>query len=224
MWISKMKHKIQNRICLIIAAVLLLAVTGCEPEKPAVQDNQQPAATEPISEPVKETPVTNPQVKMKTNMGDIVIELDSKNAPLTTANFLEYVNQDLYAGTIFHRVIPGFMIQGGGFTSDMKQKNTNPPIKLESDNGLKNTRGTVAMARTNDPDSATSQFFINVVDNAFLDYVPGKNPGYAVFGKVISGMVTVDKIAAVKTATAAGMGDVPTQPVIIEKVEIIESD
>ncbi|MFA5423409.1 MAG: peptidylprolyl isomerase [Phycisphaerae bacterium] len=219
-----MKHKIQNRICLIIAAVLLLAVTGCEPEKPAVQDNQQPAATEPISEPVKETPVTNPQVKMKTNMGDIVIELDSKNAPLTTANFLEYVNQDLYAGTIFHRVIPGFMIQGGGFTSDMKQKNTNPPIKLESDNGLKNTRGTVAMARTNDPDSATSQFFINVVDNAFLDYVPGKNPGYAVFGKVISGMVTVDKIAAVKTATAAGMGDVPTQPVIIEKVEIIESD
>jgi len=224
MWISKMKHKIQNRICLIIAAVLLLAVTGCEPEKPAVQDNQQPAATEPISEPVKETPVTNPQVKMKTNMGDIVIELDSKNAPLTTANFLEYVNQDLYAGTIFHRVIPGFMIQGGGFTSDMKQKNTNPPIKLESDNGLKNTRGTVAMARTNDPDSATSQFFINVVDNAFLDYVPGKNPGYAVFGKVISGMVTVDKIAAVKTTTAAGMGDVPTQPVIIEKVEIIESD
>lgn len=218
----EMKHKRITTLFLIAPATLFIvaALTGCEPEKQPDMTPDQPTHQ---AQPEKEKPVTNPQVKMKTSMGDIVIELDSQKAPLTTANFLQYINQDFYAGTIFHRVIPGFMIQGGGLTSEMKQKRTNSTIKLESDNDLKNTRGTIAMARINDPNSATSQFFINVVDNAFLDYVPGKNPGYAVFGKVISGMVTVDKIAAVKTTTAAGMKDVPVEPVIIESVEVIEN-
>lgn len=152
----------------------------------------------------------------ETSMGDIEIELDAEKAPVTVENFISYVESGHYDGTVFHRVIPDFMIQGGGFTVEGVEKPTRPPIKLESQNGLKNTRGSVAMARTNIPDSATCQFFINAVDNDFLDYAPG-NPGYAVFGKVASGMEAVDKIRAVKTGVKNGMQDWPNQEVIIKK-------
>ena len=153
------------------------------------------------------------KVKFATSMGDIVVELDAAKAPKTVANFVTYVKAGHYDGTVFHRVIPTFMIQGGGMTADLKQKPTRAPIPLESKNGLNNVRGSVAMARTNDPNSATAQFFISVKDNAFLDAAnsPDGN-GYAVFGKVVSGMDVVDKIRAVPT----GPGDVPQQPVTIK--------
>jgi len=157
-------------------------------------------------------------VIIKTNLGDITVELNSEKAPETVKNFLAYVNAGQYDGTIFHRVINNFMIQGGGMTSDMKEKPTNAPIKNEATNGLKNQRGTIAMARTNDVNSATAQFFINVTDNSFLDHkgtAPGQF-GYCVFGKVVSGMDVVDKIKGVKTANKGMHGDVP-----VETVEII---
>lgn len=153
---------------------------------------------------------------LQTNMGIIEIELNRAKAPATVENFVQYVRSGFYDGTVFHRVIRGFMIQGGGFTADGSEKPTRPPISLESDNGLKNSAGTIAMARTNDPDSATSQFFINTVDNPFLDY--GLNsPGYAVFGKVISGMDVVRKIESTPTESRAFYDDWPVQDVIIEK-------
>jgi cyclophilin family peptidyl-prolyl cis-trans isomerase len=161
------------------------------------------------------------KVKLTTSMGPIVIELDEEKAPISTKNFLAYVKAGHYDGTIFHRVINGFMIQGGGFTKDMQQKPVNAPIKNESTNGLKNDNYTVAMARTNVRDSATSQFFINVKDNAFLNYAGEGNPGYAVFGKVVEGTDTVDKIKAVATGNQRGMGDVPTTAVTIEKAEVV---
>ena len=161
----------------------------------------------------------NPVVIIKTNLGDIEVELYPDKAPKTVENFLSYAESGFYRGTIFHRVIDGFMIQGGGFTKEGVQKPTNPPIVLESDNGLKNKRGTIAMARTNIPDSATSQFFINVVDNEFLDYAPG-NPGYAVFGKVVSGMDVVDRIKSVKTGVRNGMSDWPMEDIVIEDVVV----
>ncbi|MEX8500826.1 peptidylprolyl isomerase [Leptothrix ochracea] len=161
------------------------------------------------------------KVRLNTSMGDVVIELDTKNAPISTKNFIEYVKAGHYDGTIFHRVIENFMIQGGGFTPDMQQKPTQPPIALESKNGMKNTRGTVAMARTNVPDSATSQFFINVTDNAFLDQANSRDgTGYAVFGKVIDGMAVVDKIRAVPTTRRGMQGDVPVQAVTINKATL----
>ena len=160
-------------------------------------------------------------VRLSTNQGDIVLQLDAAKAPKTVANFLEYVKAGHYGGTIFHRVIDGFMIQGGGMTPDMKEKATRAPIPLESRNGLSNTRGTVAMARTSVPDSATAQFFINVKDNAFLDAArsPDGN-GYAVFGKVVEGMDVVDKIRKVPTTTKPPHGDVPVQAVVINKAII----
>jgi len=153
------------------------------------------------------------KVKLATSMGDIVIELDAAKAPKSVDNFVQYVRAGHYDGTVFHRVIDNFMIQGGGMTADLKQKPTRAPIPLESRNGLKNVRGSVAMARTSDPNSATAQFFISVKDNAFLDAAnsPDGN-GYAVFGKVVSGMDVVDKIRAVPT----GPGDVPQTPVVIK--------
>jgi cyclophilin family peptidyl-prolyl cis-trans isomerase len=165
-------------------------------------------------------------VKLETSMGDIVIELDREAALVTTANFLEYASEGFYDGTIFHRVIRGFMIQGGGFTKKMEKKQTHDPIVNEAKNGLSNVRGTIAMARTNDPDSATSQFFINHVDNTPLDYIKDRNPGYAVFGKVIEGMDVVDAIAAVKTTRRKNkdgdiMDDVPVEPVIITSATIV---
>ncbi len=161
-------------------------------------------------------------VKLETTEGDIVIELDEKKAPKTVQNFLGYVEKGFYDGTIFHRVIKGFMIQGGGFTPDMVKKQTDPPIVNEANNGLKNDRGTVAMARTNDPDSATSQFFINLVNNDGLNYAGALNPGYTVFGKVVEGMEVVDKIANVKTGQKKGYGDVPMQTIEIKNAKLLE--
>ena len=161
------------------------------------------------------------RVKLTTSMGPVVIELDEAKAPVSAKNFLEYVDAGHYDGTIFHRVIDGFMVQGGGFTSDMKQKAVKATIKNESANGLKNVKYTLAMARTSVRDSATSQFFINVKDNAFLDY-SGESPqgwGYAVFGKVVEGTEVVDKIRGVPTGNTGGHQDVPRTPVTIEKAE-----
>ncbi|WP_298187687.1 peptidylprolyl isomerase [uncultured Pseudomonas sp.] len=156
----------------------------------------------------------NPKVLLTTSLGEIEIELNAEKAPISTANFLSYVDSGYYAGTQFHRVIPGFMVQGGGFDADMQQKDTQAPIKNEADNGLHNVRGTLAMARTQVRDSATSQFFINHKDNAFLDH-GSRDFGYAVFGQVTRGMDVVDKIAQVPTATTGGHQNVPRQPVLI---------
>jgi peptidyl-prolyl cis-trans isomerase A (cyclophilin A) len=160
----------------------------------------------------------NPQVLIKTSAGEIVVELYPEKAPRTVANFLQYVEDKHYDGTIFHRVIPNFMIQGGGFVRDMKQKPTRAPIPLESKNGLKNDAGWLAMARTSVPDSATAQFFINVVDNDMLNHPQPDGHGYAVFGKVVKGMETVNSIRAVKTGSSGGHRDVPVEPVTIESV------
>lgn len=160
------------------------------------------------------------KVKLETNVGNIVIELYPDKAPVSVENFLEYVKSGYYGGTVFHRVIKGFMIQGGGFDENGHEKKTRSPIKLESDNGLKNDVGTVAMARTSVPDSATSQFFVNVKDNDFLNYAPG-NPGYAVFGKVIEGMEVVKNIEDSATTTKNGMADWPVREIKIIKAEVI---
>lgn len=166
--------------------------------------------------------MANAKVKLQTSKGDIVVELNEEAAPLTTANITQYVKDGFFDGTIFHRVISGFMIQGGGFTADMNQKGTRKPIKNEGSNGLKNDRGTLAMARTNDPDSATAQFFINHKDNDFLNYAGPANPGYAVFGTVTDGMDVVDAIADVATGRSGHFDDVPTEPVVIESATIVE--
>ena len=160
-------------------------------------------------------------VALETSMGTIVIELDRQAAPVTTKNFLEYVQAGFYDGTVFHRVISGFMIQGGGFTADLQRKATRSPIVNEAWNGRSNTRGTIAMARTSDPNSATSQFFINHKENTPLDYADSAHPGYAVFGHVTQGMDVVDAIAAVKTSTQNGMKDVPVEPVIIKSAKVV---
>jgi cyclophilin family peptidyl-prolyl cis-trans isomerase len=156
-------------------------------------------------------------LKFKTSAGDFTVELYAKEAPESAANFLKYVDDGHYDGTIFHRVIPGFMVQGGGFASGMEQKDTRPPIRNEATNGLENLRGTLAMARTSDIHSATAQFFINLVDNDFLNHQPG-NYGYAVFGRVIAGMDVVDAIAAVPTTRRRGHGDVPVDEVVVHSV------
>lgn len=163
-----------------------------------------------------------PQVELKTSLGTIVLELYPDRAPETVKNFQQYVQSGFYNGMVFHRVIPGFMIQGGGFTADFRNKPTREPIRNEATKGLKNAVGTVAMARTSDPHSATAQFFINVVDNPFLDYREG-NYGYAVFGKVVSGMDVVQKIAAVPTAARPPHQNVPVKPVVIESARMVEA-
>lgn len=164
------------------------------------------------------------KVRLATSLGDIVVELDAEKAPKSVANFLQYVKSGHYNGTVFHRVIEGFMIQGGGFTPDLQQKPTRAPIALESRNGLKNARGTLAMARTMDPNSATSQFFINVVDNPFLDAENARDGnGYAVFGRVVEGMDVVDRIKAVPVGDKAGQQNVPLQPVILKKASLEKS-
>lgn len=166
----------------------------------------------------------NPQVTFETTKGNIVVELYPDKAPLSVANFLRYAKDKHYEDTIFHRVIPGFVVQAGGFTVDFKQKPVRDPIKLESDNGLSNTRGTLAMARTGDPNSATAQFYINLSDNTSLDYrsATPSGYGYAVFGKVIQGMDVVDAIAKVKTVTNGMHRDVPLDPIEIESVTVKE--
>lgn len=167
---------------------------------------------------------TNPKVKLETTMGDIVLELDAQNAPVSTANFLSYVKEGFYDGTIFHRVIPNFMIQGGGMNPDMAAKPTKAPIKNEANNGLLNHRGTVAMARTNEPHSASSQFFINVRDNDFLNFQSETRQGfgYAVFGQVLEGMDVVDRIVAVDRGNVGFHQDVPKEPVVIKKASLVE--
>ncbi|PHS70976.1 MAG: peptidylprolyl isomerase [Methylophaga sp.] len=166
-----------------------------------------------------------PQVKLETNHGDIIIELDDDKAPNTVANFLTYVEDGFYDGTVFHRVIENFMIQGGGFTEDLEKKTTSSPIKNEADNGLSNVAGSVAMARTGDPHSATAQFFINTVDNHFLDFQKKNGPawGYAVFGKVVEGMDVVNEIRAVQTTSKGPFPtDVPVENIIINKATLVE--
>jgi peptidyl-prolyl cis-trans isomerase A (cyclophilin A) len=161
-------------------------------------------------------------VLVKTSLGNIKIELMQRESPITVKNFLSYVEAGYYSGTILHRVIPGFMVQGGGFTSDMKVKKTGQPIKNEASNGLKNDRGTIAMARTSAPDSATSQFFINLVNNDNLNRPMPDGHGYAVFGKVIAGMDVVDKIASVSTGVTMGFPNVPKTPVVIKSITVVE--
>ena len=192
--------------CIPIAlSILVLSLFACGP---AEQTKPPPA---PAGGP-------NPVVIIETSMGTIKAELFQDKAPITVANFLEYVDEKFYDGTIFHRVIPDFMIQGGGFSPSMREKPTRDPIKNEAGNGLSNERGTLAMARTNDPHSATAQFFINVLNNKNLDRSPG-NPGYAVFGKVTVGMEeVVDKIRFVRTGTKAGHKAVPVDDVVIKSI------
>ena len=160
-------------------------------------------------------------IKLSTSMGEIRLELDAENAPITVENFLSYVDSGHYDNTIFHRVIPGFVIQGGGMVSGMQEKKTGAPIQNEADNGLKNLTGSICMARTNDPHSATSQFFINLKDNHFLDHTEKTESGwgYAVFGRVVSGMDVVEKVAAVDTGNAGYHSDVPLEDVVLEKAE-----
>jgi len=172
-------------------------------------------APPPVPAPTPRPVPTGPVVVLETSMGRIRIALDREKAPLSVDNFLKYVRARHYDGTIFHRVIPAFMVQGGGFTPDMKEKATRPPVRNEARNGLRNSRGTVAMARTSDPHSATAQFFINVKDNHRLDFGIG-GAGYAVFGEVIEGMEIADQIVAVPTTTKAGMADVPVTAVVIK--------
>jgi peptidyl-prolyl cis-trans isomerase A (cyclophilin A) len=192
---------------ILAAFVLAASALAYARQTPAAKSGQASAgANEPV-------------VVMKTAMGEVRIKLFKDKAPISVENFLGYVNKQFYDGTVFHRVIPNFMIQGGGYTPDLTRKPTGPPIKLESMNGLKNSRGTVAMARTAEPNSATAQFFINVVDNPALDG-KGEGTGYAVFGEVISGMEVVDKIKAVATTTNGGMQNVPVQPVVIESIRV----
>ncbi len=165
----------------------------------------------------------NPMVELKTNQGEIVVEVFADKAPKSAENFVQYVKDGFYDGTVFHRVIDGFMVQGGGFDADLKQKSTRAPIENEAKNGLKNERGTLAMARTADPHSASAQFFINLVPNAFLDYPSRDGWGYAVFGKVVKGMDVVDKIAKVQTANRGFHQNVPVEAVVIESASVLEN-
>ena len=194
-------HRARRRLALLLAAPLLLAL--------------------PAAQAAEAAPAAQPKVEFVTTLGKFVVQLDPQRAPRTVANFLDYVKSGFYKGTIFHRVIPGFMVQGGGFTPDMQQKPTRPPIPLESRNGLRNLRGTIAMARTADPNSATAQFFVNVADNPGLDYPQPDGYGYAVFGKVVEGMDVIDKIVAQPTKDAGPYQNVPVKPVVIESAKLI---
>jgi len=201
---------------LLTGFFILFLMSGCGPQEK--KETSKPNKTEKHTEQSIKT--ENTTVKLSTNYGEIEVELFPAQAPVTVKNFLAYVNSQFYENTIFHRVIPGFMIQGGGFTTDMTKKTTQPPIKNEATNKLGNKRGTIAMARTSNPNSATSQFFINVIDNNFLNKKPG-NAGYAVFGRVIKGMEVIDDIAGVKTTQKKHMNDVPIEPVVIESASIL---
>lgn len=190
-----------RRVALALALVLSLAATGAETA--AAQQ-------------------ANPQVALETSKGRIVLELDAATAPLSVSNFLAYVDSGFYSGTVFHRVIPGFMIQGGGFDAELVKRPVESPVQNEAKNGLKNVRGTIAMARTSRPHSATSQFFINTVDNDKLDYPNPDGWGYAVFGRVIEGMDVVDAISGVATGSVKRMANVPLEAVIIESATRVE--
>ena len=201
--------------------ICALMLVGCE-NKQEEKTAETPTAANETTETENST-VENSFVKINTNQGSFIVELNGQKAPITVKNFLNYVNEGFYSQTLFHRIIPGFMIQGGGFTTDFDQKPTQSPIKNEADNGLKNLRGTIAMARTMDPNSASAQFFVNLANNDFLDYrsATPQGWGYAVFGKVVEGMDVVDTISKVKTASRAGHEDVPVENVIIESIEVV---
>jgi len=218
-------------ILIAVVAASLAFLAGCENKENAATEKkpeQNTVITEikkMDTEPKRAEPT---KVKLQTSLGDIVIQLDAEKAPVTVKNFLTYVEEGFYDGTVFHRVIKGFMIQGGGFTEDLFDKDTHAPIVNEAKNGLGNNRGTIAMARTNVPDSATSQFFINHGDNNNLNYNPA-SAGYAVFGKVVEGIDVVDKIAAVKTTTKktkrrGNMPDVPAESVVIQSATVVSGD
>jgi len=201
----------------LFPTLLALSVSACAAQK------EPKAETAPAAQPTATT-TSMPRVTLSTNIGDIVVELNPAKAPLSSANFIEYVQSGQYNGTIFHRVIDNFMIQGGGFDQNMQQKPTRAPIQNEANNGLKNSRGTIAMARTGDPHSASSQFFINVKDNAFLDHTSPtpQGWGYTVFGQVVEGMDVVDKIKVVQTGNMGGHQNVPTQPIVINQAVLLK--
>jgi len=208
----------------MLAALALMVTIGCgggSPPPPA--EEPAPAEEKPAAETAPAPTGTNPMVEMRTSLGTMKIELYPEKAPKTAENFLRYAREGFYDGTIFHRVISGFMIQGGGFTPDMSEKETRAPIANEASNGLKNVRGSLAMARTGDPHSASSQFFINTVDNPFLDFTAEtvQGYGYAVFGQVVEGLETLDAIKKVSTGSRDGYDDVPVDPVVIESVRIL---
>jgi len=222
----KVGYIIINKVPPVIMLIILfMLIWGCEQKEPKQSEqkqNERKTVDQQGSENKRShTQGGNPMVIMSTSVGDIKIELYSDKAPMTVNNFLAYVNDKFYNGTIFHRVIPGFMIQGGGFTPEMQQKATKPPIKNEANNGLKNDTGTIAMARTSVVDSATSQFFINLTGNDFLNH-GDRDFGYAVFGKVVEGMDVVNKIAGVKTGSHGMHRDVPLDPVEVESIRVIE--
>ena len=206
---------------LIALIAFFTFLTGCNAQESAKKEqletvNSQTKSGDKMS--------ANPQIKIETSMGTMMIELDAEKAPKSAANFVAYVENGFYDGLIFHRVIPGFMVQGGGMNPDMSEKGNKTPIENEADNGLKNDRGTLAMARTNDPHSATSQFFINLKDNDFLNH-SSKSPqgwGYAVFGKVTDGIEVIDAIEKVKTGNHGGHGDVPLEAVTITKMTLVK--
>lgn len=207
--------------------VLVFAAFAVKPE----QGEDAKAATQPETKQVEEEPKAEKSIEerfvyiqMKTTKGDIFIELNNELAPISTANFVRYTEEEFFNGTIFHRVIPNFMIQGGGFDADMKKKETHEGIENEWENGLSNKRGTIAMARLGgQANSGTSQFFINVADNGFLD-TPRDGSGYAVFGKVVKGMEVVDAIRTVRTTQKGPYGDVPVEPVVMETVTVLDED
>jgi peptidylprolyl isomerase/peptidyl-prolyl cis-trans isomerase B (cyclophilin B) len=198
----------------LFLATLVLGISGCGASEPGKQTvSTAPAAGEPA----------NPRVLIETSRGNITVEVFARNAPKSAANFLDHVKRGFYDGTIFHRVIPGFMIQGGGMTADMGEKPKGAPVMNEADNGLRNLRGTLAMARTGDPHSATSQFFVNVADNSFLNH-RGKSVegwGYAVFGQVVDGMDVVDAIVAVPRGRRGPHDDVPNEPIVMQRVTLL---
>ena len=199
-----------GKLFTVFAVAIVVLAVGCDrqEERTVVEESKQMDAGQK-------------QVKLETSMGDIVIELNEEESPITVKNFLRYVEEGFYDGTIFHRVIPDFMIQVGGFTADMREKQTHRPIVNEASNGLKNDRDTIAMARTANPDSATSQFFINHKNNDFLNYSGQSKPGYTVFGKVVEGIDVVDAIAAVKTTRKGRYSDVPVEPVVIKSAKVV---
>jgi len=199
--------------------VVFALVFGCSKDENGVSEEDN--ATENAIKETKQMDAGDKRVKLTTSMGDIVIEVNEGAAPVTVKNFLRYAEEGFYDGTIFHRVIPNFMIQGGGFSADMVQKPTHEPIVNEANNGLKNDRGAITMARTDNPDSATCQFFINHTDNDFLNYGGPNNAGYAVFGKVVEGMDVVDKIASVQTANKGQYADVPVKAIVIESAKVV---
>ena len=209
---------------LLLVGLMAIGTTGIARAQDATLPPAEPA--KPPAQPDPAAPTQEEKLvyyRMTTSMGDIIIEVNAEKAPISAKNFGSYAEKGFYDGTIFHRVIPNFMVQGGGFTPEMQQKKTDAPIKNEWKNGLKNKRGTLSMARTQVADSATSQFFINVTDNDFLDQ-PRDGAAYAVFGRVHSGMDVVEKIKGVKTGVKSGHQDVPVEPVVIKKIAKITKD